>query len=232
MDFIEIANKYSLDISNSQLEKYETYFSFLVEYNTHTNLTAITEHDDVFYKHFLDSILLTKAIDLNNKTLCDVGAGAGFPSVPCAIINSSVKVDIIDSLNKRIIFLNELIEKLNLSNVKAYHNRAEEAAKDKRESYDVVSARAVARLSLLSELCLPLTKIGGYFVAMKAIQYEEELNEAKNAIKVLGGEIVDIKNFVLPNDLGSRYFIIIKKVKETPKKYPRQFAQIKKNPIK
>ncbi len=232
MDFIEIANKYSLDISNSQLEKFETYFSFLVEYNTHTNLTAITEHDDVFYKHFLDSILLTKAIDLNNKTLCDVGAGAGFPSVPCAIINSSVKVDIIDSLNKRIIFLNELIEKLNLCNVKAYHNRAEDAAKDKRESYDVVSARAVARLSLLSELCLPLTKIGGYFVAMKAIQYEEELNEAKNAIKVLGGEIVDIKNFVLPNDLGSRYFIIIKKVKETPKKYPRQFAQIKKNPIK
>lgn len=232
MDFIEIASKYSLDISNSDLEKFETYFSFLVEYNTHTNLTAITEHDDVFYKHFLDSILLTKAIDLNNKTLCDVGAGAGFPSVPCAIINNSVKVDIIDSLNKRIIFLNELIEKLNLSNVKAYHNRAEDAAKEKRESYDVVSARAVARLSLLSELCLPLTKVGGYFVAMKAIQYEEELNEAKNAIKVLGGEIVDIKNFVLPNDLGSRYFIIIKKVKETPKKYPRQFAQIKKNPIK
>lgn len=232
MDFIEIARKYNIDISNCELEKFETYFSFLVEYNSHTNLTAITEHDEVFYKHFLDSILLSKSIDLNNKTLCDVGAGAGFPSVPCAIINDSVNVDIIDSLNKRIIFLNELIEKLELKNVCAYHNRAEDAAKDKRESYDVVSARAVARLSLLSELCLPLTKVGGYFVAMKAMQYEEELNEAKNAIKVLGGEVVDIKKFSLPNDLGERYFIIIKKVKESPKKYPRQFAQMKKNPIR
>lgn len=232
MDFIEIARKYNIDISNSELEKFESYFSFLVEYNSHTNLTAITEHDEVFYKHFLDSILLNKAIDLNNKTLCDVGAGAGFPSVPCAIINSSVSVDIIDSLNKRIIFLNELIEKLDLKNVSAYHNRAEDRAKDKRESYDVVSARAVARLSLLSELCLPLTKVGGYFVAMKSMQYEEELNEARNAIKVLGGEVVDIKKFSLPNDLGERYFIIIKKIKESPKKYPRQFAQMKKSPIK
>ncbi len=232
MDFINLAKEFDINISNEELEKFENYYSFLVEYNSHTNLTAITEHDEVFYKHFLDSILLTKVIDLNNKTLCDVGAGAGFPSVPCAIINPSINVNIIDSLNKRIIFLNELIQKLNLDNVKAFHSRAEDAAKESRETFDVVSARAVARLNVLSELCLPLTKIGGFFVAMKSTQFEEELSEAKNTIKVLGGEVSEIKSFELPNNLGSRTFIIIKKVKETPKKYPRQFAQIKKNPIR
>ncbi len=232
MDFINLAKEFDINISNEELEKFENYYSFLVEYNSHTNLTAITEHDEVFYKHFLDSILLTKVIDLNNKSLCDVGAGAGFPSVPCAIINPSIDVNIIDSLNKRIIFLNELIQKINLDNVKAFHNRAEDAAKESREKFDVVSARAVARLNVLSELCLPLTKIGGFFVAMKSTQFEEELSEAKNTIKVLGGEVSEIKSFELPDNLGSRTFIIIKKVKETPKKYPRQFAQIKKNPIR
>lgn len=232
MDFISDLKSYDISISNEELNLFEEYYKYLVEYNEHTNLTAITEHDEVFYKHFLDSLLLTKTIDLNNKKICDVGAGAGFPSVPCAIVTKDVSVDIVDSLNKRIIFLNNLIQKLGLKNVCAYHNRAEDFAKDKRESYDIVSARAVARLNMLSELCLPLTKVGGYFVAMKSTQFEEELKEANKAIETLGGKVEKIINFELPQNLGSRNFIIIKKVKKTPLKYPRQFSQIKNNPIK
>lgn len=232
MDFILEAKKYGFELSEEELNQFETYYSYLVEYNEHTNLTAITEHDEVFYKHFLDSILLTKSYDLANKTLCDVGAGAGFPSVPCAIIDQTIQVDIVDSLNKRIIFLNSLIQKLELKNVNAYHDRAEDYAKDKRETYDIVSARAVARLSILAELCLPLVRVGGVFLAMKSSQYEEELDEAKNAIKTLGGKVVQIKKFDLPQNLGQREVIIIEKVKETPLKYPRAFAKIKSNPIR
>ncbi len=232
MDFILEAKKYGFELSKEDLNQFEAYYSYLVEYNEHTNLTAITEHDEVFYKHFLDSILLAKSYDLSNKTLCDVGAGAGFPSVPCAIVDKTINVDIVDSLNKRIIFLNSLIQKLNLKNVNAYHNRAEDYAKDKRESYDIVSARAVARLSMLAELCLPLVRVGGVFLAMKSSQYEEELDEAKNAIRTLGGKVIQIKKFDLPLNLGQREVIIIEKVKETPSKYPRTFAKIKNNPIR
>lgn len=231
MNFKEEVLKFNISLDDSAENKLNTYFSFLVEYNKHTNLTAITEHDDVFIKHFLDSMLLNCAYDLSNKTLCDVGAGAGFPSVPNAIINKDVKVDIVDSLNKRIIFLNELIKRLGINNVNAYHARAEEWALTKRESYDVVSARAVARLQILAELCLPLVKIGGAFVAMKSLESKDELSEAKKAIEVLGGKVKEIKHFELPYNMGSRDIIIIEKVKETPKKYPRVFAKIKQNPI-
>jgi 16S rRNA (guanine527-N7)-methyltransferase len=231
MNFKEEVLKFNISLDDSAENKLNTYFSFLVEYNNHTNLTAITEHDDVFIKHFLDSMLLNCAYDLSNKTLCDVGAGAGFPSVPNAIINKDVKVDIVDSLNKRIIFLNELIKRLGINNVNAYHARAEEWALTKRESYDVVSARAVARLQILAELCLPLVKIGGAFVAMKSLESKDELSEAKKAIEVLGGKVKEIKHFELPYNMGSRDIIIIEKVKETPKKYPRAFAKIKQNPI-
>jgi 16S rRNA (guanine527-N7)-methyltransferase len=177
-------------------------------------------------------MILTCAYDLKNKTLCDVGAGAGFPSIPCVISDNTIKVDIVDSLNKRIIFLNELLKKIGLNGVNPIHSRAEDYAKNKRESYDVVSARAVARLSMLSELCLPLVKVGGVFLAMKSKDYEEELKEANQAIKTLGGEILDVKHFNLPYDLGERVIIVIKKVKNTPNKYPRQFSKIKANPIK
>lgn len=231
MNFKEEVSKYNININDSMLNKLEGYFSFLVSYNEHTNLTAITEHDEVYIKHFLDSMLLSVSYDLSNKTLCDVGAGAGFPSVPCAIINESISVDIVDSLNKRINFLNELIEKIDIHNVKAYHSRAEEWVIDKRESYDIVSARAVARLNILAELCMPLVKVGGVFIAMKSKEYEEELKEALQAISTLGGEVVEIKHYNLPYDMGDRNIIIIKKVKECSKKYPRSFAKIKQNPI-
>lgn len=232
MDIREEALKFNISLTDEAIKRFDDYFSFLVEFNSHTNLTAITEHDEVFIKHFLDSMILSCAYDLTNKTLCDVGAGAGFPSIPCKIANETISVDIVDSLNKRINFLNELIQKLNLSNVNPIHARAEEHANKKREFYDVVSARAVARLSMLSELCLPLVKVGGVFLAMKSKDYEEELKEANNAIKTLGGEVLEIKHFNLPYNMGERVIIIIKKVKNTPNKYPRQFAKIKANPIK
>lgn len=232
MNFREEASKFNISLTDEALNKLDDYFSYLVSYNEHTNLTAITEHDEVFIKHFLDSVLLLNSYDLTNKTLCDVGAGAGFPSIPCKIVEDSLSVDIVDALNKRIIFLNELCKKLDLSNVNPIHNRAEEHAKDKRESYDIVSARAVARLSVLSELCLPLVKIGGVFLAMKSKDYEEELKEAKNAISILGGEISEIKHFNLPHNMGERVIIVIKKVKATPNKYPRMFSKIKASPLK
>lgn len=232
MNFREEASKFNISLTDEALNKLDDYFSYLVSYNEHTNLTAITEHDEVFIKHFLDSMLLLNSYDLTNKTLCDVGAGAGFPSIPCKIVEDSLSVDIVDALNKRIIFLNELCKELDLSNVNPIHNRAEEHAKDKRESYDIVSARAVARLSVLSELCLPLVKIGGVFLAMKSKDYEEELKEAKNAISILGGEISEIKHFNLPHNMGERVIIVIKKVKATPNKYPRMFSKIKASPLK
>ncbi len=232
MNFKEEVSKYNINLNDSMLNKLEGYFSFLVDYNTHTNLTAITEKSEVYIKHFLDSMLLLSSYDVKGKTLCDVGAGAGFPSVPCAIVEDSLSVDIVDSLNKRINFLNELVSKIELANVKAYHSRAEDWALTKRESYDIVSARAVARLNMLAELCMPLVEVGGVFIAMKSKDYEEELKEAKSAIKTLGGEILEVKHFDLPYEYGERNIIIIKKVKECPKKYPRAFAKIKQNPIK
>lgn len=232
MNFKEEVSKYNINLNDSMLNKLEGYFSFLVDYNTHTNLTAITEKSEVYIKHFLDSMLLLSSFNVKGKTLCDVGAGAGFPSVPCAIVEDTLSVDIVDSLNKRINFLNELVSKIELSNVKAYHSRAEDWALTKRESYDIVSARAVARLNILAELCMPLVKVGGVFIAMKSKDYEEELKEARSAIKTLGGEILEVKHFDLPYEYGERNIIIIKKVKECPKKYPRAFAKIKQNPIK
>ncbi len=232
MDFKEEVSKFNINIDSDMLSKLERYFSFLVEFNSHTNLTSITEHDEVYIKHFLDSMLLNVSYDLSNKTLCDVGAGAGFPSVPNAIINKDVKVDIVDSLNKRINFLNELVSLIELDNVKAYHARAEEWALSKRESYDVVSARAVARLNVLVELCMPLVKVGGVFIAMKSLEASEELKEAKKAIETLGGEVIDIKHYDLPFNFGQRDIIIIRKVSKCPNKYPRAFAKIKQNPIR
>lgn len=232
MNFKEEVSKYNINLNDSMLNKLEGYFSFLVDYNTHTNLTAITEKSEVYIKHFLDSMLLLSSFNVKGKTLCDVGAGAGFPSVPCAIVEETLSVDIVDSLNKRINFLNELVSKIELSNVKAYHSRAEDWALTKRESYDIVSARAVARLNMLAELCMPLVRVGGVFIAMKSKDYEEELKEARNAIKTLGGEVLEVKHFELPYEHGERNIIIIKKVKECPKKYPRAFAKIKQNPIK
>lgn len=232
MDFIKELEKLNITATDDILSKFDKYYHRLVEVNEYMNLTAITEEAEVYNKHFLDSlfILLTNKLD-GNITLCDVGSGAGFPSIPLAIVKDNVEVTIIDALNKRIKFLNDLIEHLGLGNAQAFHERAEDFAKKKREAFDIVTARAVARLNVLSELCLPLTRLGGYFIAMKGKASGEELDEAKNAITILGGSIEKIISFELPDKAGERELVIIKKVKATPSKYPRQFAKIKERPL-
>ena len=232
MNFKDEVEKLGISLSNQELLQFENYYKKLVEVNSYMNLSAITEHDEVYNKHFLDSLSIVKALDLNKEfTLCDVGSGAGFPSIPLAIVSNNAHVTIIDALNKRIKFLNSLVTDLNLDNVSCYHFRAEEYVKEKRSSFDYVTARAVARLNVLLELCMPLVKVGGLFIAMKGSSGEEELNEAKNAIKVLGGQIKDIIYFNLPNDEGKREIIVIEKIKEGNLKYPRSFSKIKERPL-
>ncbi len=232
MDFFKEAEKLNIHIDNTASLKFEDYYKKLVEVNEVMNLTSITEHDEVYNKHFLDSLSLALYLDLSKEqTLLDVGSGAGFPSIPLAIVSNNIKVTIIDALNKRINFLNDLSKELKLDNVLALHIRAEEYAKEKRNSFDVVTARAVARLNVLTELCLPLVKVGGVFLAMKASDSEEELNEAKNAITILGGKLEKTINFELPDGAGSRTLIVIKKVSNTKEKYPRAFARIKERPL-
>lgn len=232
MNFKNEVEKLNIALTADMESKFEAYYTKLVEVNSYMNLTAITEHDEVYNKHFLDSLSIVKALDLNKSfSLCDVGSGAGFPSIPLAIVCDNVDVTIIDALNKRINFLNELTSHLGLTNVKAFHKRAEDYVKEKGATFDVVTARAVARLNILAELCLPLVKLNGYFVAMKGQSGQEELDEASNAINILGGKLIDVIDFDLPNEAGKRSIVVIKKIKDTPKKYPRQFAKIKERPL-
>lgn len=231
MDFKKELLNLNLNIDDVMLEKFEIFYNELIRVNEYMNLTAITERDEVYIKHFFDSLTVLGCIDNNeNVKLLDVGSGAGFPAIPLAIV-SNIDITIIDALNKRINFLNETIAKLKLNNVKALHKRAEDYAKEKAGFYDYTIARAVARLNILLELCLPLTKVGGYFIAMKSNAYNEELDEAKNALSILGGRVEKIIELDLPLDMGKRTIILIKKIKETPKKYPRLFAKIKEKPL-
>ena len=224
--------KINIELTNEAFLNFEEYYKFLVEYNEHVNLTAITDYDGVYYKHFYDSLTLSLALDVTKPiNLVDVGAGAGFPSIPNAIVFNNLNVTIIDALNKRINFLNELIAKLKLNNAKALHARAEEYAAFHREEADVVTARAVARLNILAELCIPLVKVGGLFVAMKSVESEQEFLEAKGAIKTLGAEHLKTISVELPNQMGHREILVFKKVNKTPSKYPRQFSQIKNKPL-
>ena len=232
MNFKEELLKLNIKLTEEASSRFDSYYKRLVSVNEVMNLTAITEHDEVYNKHFLDSLMIVKALDLSKEfSLCDVGSGAGFPSIPLAIVSNNAKVTIIDALNKRINFLNDLVTELGLTNVVALHERAEDFAKVKREAFDVVTARAVARLNVLSELCLPLTRVGGYFIAMKGQDGKNELSEAKNAIETLGGKFERVISLELPDSAGARDIIIIKKVKETPKKYPRAFSKIKERPL-
>lgn len=232
MNFKEDLKKLNIELTNEAFLNFEEYYKFLVEYNEHVNLTAITDYDGVYYKHFYDSLALSLALDVTKPiNLVDVGAGAGFPSIPNAIVFNNLNVTIIDALNKRINFLNELIAKLKLNNAKALHARAEEYAAFHREEADVVTARAVARLNILAELCIPLVKVGGLFVAMKSVESEQEFLEAKGAIKTLGAEHLKTISVELPNQMGHREILVFKKVNKTPSKYPRQFSQIKNKPL-
>ena len=231
MNFIEEVKKLGVDLTEDQLNKFEIYYQYLIEVNQYMNLTSIIDKDEVYRKHFLDSLEILRGINSNEFSLCDVVSGAGFPSIPLAIVNSKVKVTIIDALNKRIKFLNELITKLSLKNVDALHYRAEDYFKKVGPKYDIVTARAVARLNVLAELCMPLVKVGGRFIAMKGSTGQVELEEATKAIEILGGKVDRIITFELPEDLDKREIIIIKKIKETPSKYPRSFAKIKERPL-
>ena len=192
------------------------------------NLTNITDEKEVYEKHFYDSIILTDILDTTNKSILDIGAGAGFPSIPIKIVDDSILVTVVDGLNKRIKFLDSLIEKLALNSINLIHGRAEEL--DKSLEFDLVTARAVARLNILVELAIPFVKHGGYFVAYKSTNYESELLEAEKGITILGGQIESIYNYQV-NDEIVHSLIIIKKVKQTPKDYPRQFSKIKKAPL-
>lgn len=232
MDFKKELLELNISLTKKMEDRFLLYYERLVETNEKMNLTAITEKNEVYCKHFLDSLEITRAIDCDKKmTLCDVGSGAGFPSIPLAIVNDNCEVTIIDALNKRINFLNDLVKELELENVIALHKRAEDFAKEKREYFDLVTARAVARLNILVELCLPLTKLGGKMIAMKGSSGLEEVEDAQKAIQVLGGTIEKTITVELPEGMGKREIIIIKKIKNTPSKYPRSFAKIKERPI-
>ncbi|RIN36930.1 16S rRNA (guanine(527)-N(7))-methyltransferase RsmG [Staphylococcus succinus] len=224
---------HGIELSNEQRQQFQTYYQMLVEWNEKMNLTSITEEHEVYLKHFYDSIATSFYTDLTQPlTICDIGAGAGFPSIPLKIIFPNLHVTIVDSLNKRIHFLNQLAEALGLENVSFVHDRAETYGKGVyRESYDIVTARAVARLSVLSELCLPLVKKGGQFIALKSSKGEEELAEAGFGIGVFGGKVQDTISYELPEDAGERQMIIIEKRSQTPKKYPRKPGTPNKAPL-
>jgi 16S rRNA (guanine527-N7)-methyltransferase len=223
-----------IELSPRQLEQFDTYYQLLVEWNEKMNLTAITDKEEVYLKHFYDSISAAFYFDFNKPyRICDVGAGAGFPSIPLKICFPDIHVSIVDSLNKRISFLNHLADSLQLKGVTFYHDRAETFAQklEHREAYDVVLARAVARMSVLSELCLPLVKMEGTFIAMKAASAQEEMDLGKKALFTLGGKIGEIHSFTLPEENSERNIIVVKKVKKTPKKYPRKPGTPNKQPI-
>ncbi|MFK4567462.1 16S rRNA (guanine(527)-N(7))-methyltransferase RsmG [Enterococcus sp. UD-01] len=234
-EFKQLLSQKDIQLSDHQMKQFARYFELLVEWNEKMNLTAITEEKEVYLKHFYDSISLAFFEDFaSNKAICDVGAGAGFPSIPLKIVFPTLKVTIVDSLNKRITFLNELVQALELEEVSLYHDRAETFGQQAafRASFDYVTARAVARLNVLSELCLPLVKKDGFFLALKAAKSEEEITEAKPAIAVLGGKFQKEVSFTLPITDDERHIVVIQKKKETPKKYPRKPGLPNKQPIK
>lgn len=219
--------------SVEQIEQFYKYMNLLIEWNEKMNLTAITEPKEIILKHFIDSITILKYIDDNSK-LVDVGTGAGFPGVPLSIMNPTLKITLVDSLNKRLIFLEEVVKELNLKNIEIVHARAEEFGQNKnyREKFDVATSRAVANLATLSEYLVPLVKIDGKSISMKAANAKEEINDAKKAIEVLGGKIEKIEEFDLPESDIGRTIIIIDKNKCTPAKYPRKAGTPAKEPIK
>lgn len=220
----KLANEHGITLTDTQKEQFATYYKLLVDWNEKMNLTAITEESEVYLKHFYDSLTLGFHHELTDQTLVDVGAGAGFPSIPLKIVYPDLRVSIVDSLNKRITFLNTLVDALGLTNVTAYHDRAETFGQNPafRGQFDIATARAVAKMSVLSEFCLPLVKKQGYFLALKASHTPTELDEAKMAIATLGGKLESDVAFNLPEDGGKRHIVTIKKTKETPNKYPRK----------
>lgn len=227
-------NQLSIEYSESQIEKLLKYYEMLIEKNKVMNLTAITEFDEVVEKHFIDSLSIVRVIDMEKvHSIIDIGTGAGFPGIPVKIMFPHIKVTLVDSLNKRVNFLNEVIENLELNDIEAYHGRAEDYGRDKkfREKYDVCVSRAVANLASLSEYCMPFVKPDGYFISYKSGDCEEEIDNSKNAIKILSGKIEKVEKFSLPDSEISRSFIKIKKIKNLSNKYPRKSGIPSRNPL-
>ncbi len=231
--FIAQLAEQGIRLSEEQICQFDTYYRMLVDWNTRMNLTAITDQDGVYLKHFYDSISPAFHFSFNNQTICDVGAGAGFPSIPLKICFPELSVTIVDSLNKRILFLNELTTELGLTRIRLVHDRAELFGRieKNREQFDIVTARAVARMSVLCELCLPLVKKGGHFLALKASSTEEELLAARGAVYTLGAKVEDDVQFTLPEEGSERHLVILKKTRQTPHKYPRRPGVPSREPL-
>ena len=226
----DLFKKYNINLNNFQIAQFENYFSMLIETNKVMNLTAITEEDDVVVKHFLDSALPEKFFP-QNATVIDIGSGAGFPALPLKIVRPDLKITMVDSLNKRIGFLNDVIEKLNIEGANAVHSRAEDFAKNNREKFDIAVARAVAPLNTLVEYLLPFVKVGGVCIIYKSSKLAEELENSQKAIEILGAKIEMIEKYYIVEKELEREILILKKNKNTPQKYPRDKNKPKLNPI-
>ena len=223
--FEDAIKKFGGNVNNEQIDRFQTYSNLLISWNEKMNLTAVTDPEGISLRHFADSVSPLYYANFPEKSkIIDIGTGAGFPGIPIKIMRPDIEITLMDSLNKRINFLKEVSEKLNLEKVECVHARAEEFSKkaEYREKYDIGISRAVARLKVLSEYVIPFVKVGGYFISMKAKDIEEETEEAKEIISVLGGKIEEIKEFQIPNTDVTRKLVIIKKVKPTDKKYPRR----------
>lgn len=234
MNLKKIFDEQNIYLSDKKVEKFLSYYNLLEEWNYKIDITKIIEKEEVYIKHFLDSVFLIKSglIEKNQKII-DIGTGGGFPGVPIKIFNNSSNITLLDSLKKRINFLNKVIDKLELKSIESIHGRAEEFARKEeyREKYDIATSRAVANMQTLIEYCLPFVKVGGYFVAMKGPNYTEELNNSKNAIKILGGYLDKVIEYKLPYDYGNRTLIIIRKIKNTPHRFPRSGGKPKNKPL-
>ena len=229
---INYANTLNIEVSEEQANKFYEYMKLLLDWNNKINLTAITDEKEIIIKHFIDSISINKYIK-GQKNVMDIGTGAGFPGIPLKMINPDLNFTLVDSLNKRILFLEEVCCRMQLKQVECLHARAEELAKNGkyREQYDIVVSRAVARLATLLEYMLPFIRLGGKGICMKGSHSQEEVDEAQGALEVLGGEIEKVENIILPDSDMERNIIVIRKIRETPKQYPRKAGMASKQPI-
>lgn len=230
-EFVKNLKETNIDINDEQLKQLELYYESLIEWNEKINLTRITEKEDVYLKHFFDSATINKIINLNDiETFCDLGTGAGFPGIVIKILFPNINITLVDSLNKRIVFLNEVIKQLGLKKINTIHSRIEDFARENRNKYDLVTARAVAPLNILLEYALPIVKKDKYFLAMKA-NAEEELKNANNAMKVMSAKLLKKEIFLLPFEESNRTLLLFQKMNITSNKYPRNNNEIKKRPL-